>query len=645
MTEQEAVKIAAASGSVDIGTVRALMEMYPKEIDEYTKEDFQTTTPYEYIHLYRFDEFEQGIMLSKMAERAKKVHFSNFHTMYKRFKRNQPADDTKSANISDPEDNYTDFYGQPLSLKCGRWICDDSGVRTTTQYGVTYACPHAIMPVARMRNIDTGIEKLQIAFRRGRAWRTAIFDRKTLSSTNRIIDLADCGIAVTSENARDLVKYFYELEQLNPEALPEIECVTHLGWIDRGAGLEFVPYTDGVVFDGEAEYKKRFEAVAMKGDFQKWIDCMNQNIRQNPQPMARIVFAASLSSVLIKLLDCNCYWLHLWGGTSTAKTVLTMCAASIWGNPERGQFLATFNSTVVGNEKSAAFSGAMPYMMDELQLVDAKKDMDAIIYMLTEGCGRTRGNKYGGIDPTSEWRNCAISTGERPLNSLSSGGGAMARVIEAECKRPFFGDDENARRVIAAINNNYGFFGRAFVEHLRKKTREELDESFNKYSKQLADCGIMVKQAQAAALILTADALACEICFDEATRLSAEDILPYLKTKDEVDVNARAYEHICEQVVSNQYRFIRNDDRPAELWGTLGGDGSVYIIKSIFARMCADGGYNSQALLSWLDDRGLIERDSNGKRAVVKRVNSALARCVHLTLYNDNGEVDDYPEI
>lgn len=618
-------------------TAQVLVELFPKSIEEYTREDFlDTEKPYEYIYLHKNDKFTQKKLITKMAEQAKKVGVSNFPTLYKLYASSQPDE-------PDDADNYTCFTDQPLALRCGKWICDDSGVRTLTENGVVYACPHPIMPVARLCNIDTGVEKVKVSYRRNRAWRTAVFDRKTLSAANKIVDLADCGIAVTSETARDLVRYFYEVEQENPTVLPEIECVTHLGWIDRGEGLEFVPYTDGVVFDGEAEYKKRYEAVKLKGDYQKWFDCINENIRRNPQPMARIVFASSLASVIIKLLDCNCYWLHLWGGAGTAKTVLTMCAASIWGNPERGQFLATFDSTVVGCEKSAAFSGAMPYMMDELQLVDVRKNMDQIIYMLTEGCGRTRGNKYGGIDATSQWRNCVVSTGERPINSMSSGGGAMARVIEVECKNPFFGEDENVRKVLNIITNNYGFFGKAFVAFLLKKTREQLDELYDGYYKIFAEKGIMAKQAQAGALILTADSLACELCFDDDTQLKADEVVPFLKTKDEVDVNARGYEYICEQVVSNQFRFIKNADRPSELWGALDGDSAVYIIKSVFSKMCLDGGFNPQSLLSWLDDRGLIERKDKHK-TVLKRIGEAPTRCVHITLCDDSAEIDDYPE-
>lgn len=619
-------------------TAEVLNEVFPKSIEEYTREDFlDTEKPYEYIYLHRHNKYTQKKLITKMAAQAKMVGVSNFPTLYKLYASVQPDDP------DDDTDNYTNFSDQPLALRCGKWICDDGGVRMHTEYGIAFACPHPIMPVERLCNIDTGIEKVKVAFRRNRAWKTVIFDRKTLSSSNKIVELSDCGIAVTSETARDLVKFFYDIEQENQTILPETECVTHMGWIDRGEGLEFVPYTKGIIFDGEAEFRGRFSSIVQRGDFKKWIDCMDKHIRRNSNPMARIVFSSALASILIKLLNCNCFWLHLWGGSGTAKTVLTMCAASIWGNPERGKFLTTFNATYVGNEKGAAFSGSMPYMLDELQILGVKRDMDNLIYMLTEGCGRARGNKQGGLDTISQWKNCVISTGEEPINSVNSGGGSMARVVEVECKRPFFGDDDTARKVLGVVLENHGFFGAAFVEYIRKLPEGELERIYERCYKSFSDRGLMDKQIQTGALILAADELACRMCFDDDTQLTTDDIAPFLKTKDEVNVNARGYEYICEQVAANQFRFIR-DEHPTELWGALDGDSAVYIIKSVFARMCHDGGYNPSSLLSWLDDRQLIER--NGKNMTVpKRIDNVLTRCVHLTLYDDGVESDDLPEL
>lgn len=614
----------------DPDIVAAFEELFPKNIEEYTKEDFlDSDKPFEYIYLHRHNKYIQDKLISKMAAQAKRVGVSNFQTLYRSYARMQPDD-------PDDTENYTNFEGQPLSLRCGKWICDDGGVRVQTEYGITYACTHPIMPVARMCNIDTGIEKVKVAYRCRRAWRTAVFDRKTLSAANKIIDLADFGIAVTSENARELVKYFHEIEQRNPTALPEIECVTRLGWIRRGEETEFAPYAEELVFDGETEYKKKYESVSIHGDAQKWFDCINKNIRRN-SVAARMTFASALASVLAKPLGCNCFWLHLWGETESAKTVLTMCAASIWGNPEIGSYITTFNSTYVGMEKSSAFFNSLPYIVDELQIVDSKKDMDNLIYMLTEGCGRTRGNKLGGVDNVAEWKNCVITTGERPINTGRSGGGSVNRVIEIECKDKFFGNGnedkfDHPRDIANLVKANYGILGKMFVVYLLDSGLKRAESIFKGFSDDLTqNYNITQKQAHSAALILTADKLVTDLCFEDGTELTAAEVAEFLKTKDEVSIAPRAYEYVCEYVTANQNRFRITENSP-EVWGEISADGtSVYIIKSKFNQICTEGGFNPQSLLSWLSDKKLIRR-TDKHTTVLKRIGLTPVRCIHLTL-------------
>lgn len=631
MDKTEAEALCKAAGASE-DTAEVLTELFPKKIEEYTKSDFlDSDKPYEYVFLYKDNKFMQQKIIAKMSEQAKKVGVRNFPTLYKSYTAGQP--DSSPNEIG----NYTDFPQQPLALPCGKWTCDIGGVRALNDLGgASWACPHPIMPVERLNNIDTGIEKVRIAFRRERGWRSIIVERKTISTTNKITELSDYGIAVTSETARNLVNYFYDVEQQAGELIPTRECVTHLGWIDRGEGAEFVPYVEDIVFDGEADYKKRYAAISLKGSYEQWIDFIDENIRRNPDIIARIAFAASLASVLVKPLFCNCFWLHLWGESESAKTVLMMCAASIWGNPTISQYITTFNSTYVGNEKGAAFCGSLPYLLDELQIVD-KKDMDALIYMLTEGAGRSRGNKNGGLDLVPHWKNCTISTGEKPINSGRSNGGAVNRVLECECKNKFF---EQPRKVAAFVQQNYGIFGKIFVLTLQKDgVMKHAEELLEKYTDELTERKITQKQAQSAALILTADALACEIAFDEDTRLTVDEIADFLKTKDEVSANPRAYEYVCEQVASNQMHFIAGD-RPIDLWGALDGNGGVYIIKSVFMRICDEGGYNAVPLLSWLNDRGLIER-SGGKNTIPKRIGGVVTRCVHLSMCDDTAEYPD----
>ncbi len=604
-----------------------------KPVSDYTKEDFLTgTEPYEYCCAFIDDPFEFERAKARVTEQAAKLKIRSFMTLLGNYCRKY------AKNLSETF-MATNFPMQPIQLICGNYICDYTGVSLD---GET-VCAHPIMPIMRLCNIDTGIEKIKIAYSRGgRVFRYLIVDRKTISSANKIVDLSDSGIAVTSESAKALVKYFAKIEQLNPELLPETECVTRMGWITQAdEQLDFAPYIDSIAFDGEAEYKKHYDSVKAVGDVRKWYEVIYRNIRLK-SVAARMVFASSLASVLVKPLGCNCFWVHLWGETECAKTVLAMTAASIWGNPEIGDYIMTFNATTVGMEKTAAFYNNLPYILDELQIINDKRDLDNLIYMLTEGSGRSRGNKLGGLDAVPKWKNAVITTGERPITTARSGGGSVNRVIEIECKEKFFDDP---RHVANTVKANYGAFGKMFVQKLIKDGFGHAEELFDSYQKKLiADYDIMQKQAQSAALILTADTLMCEMLNIQETALKSEEVAEFLKTKASVSVNPRAYEYMCSFVALNSTRFIYNPDKPIDQWGVLPGDKqSVYIAVPVFRKVCEEEGYNSQALLSYLRDNRLIELDKAGKNSVNKKVNGLSTRCIHMTLPVEND--DKYDDI
>ena len=170
------------------------------------------------------------------------------------------------------------------------------------------------------------------------------------------------------------------------------------------------------------------------------------------------------------------------------------------------------------------------------------------------------------------------------------------------------------------------------------------EELFNEYYEQLiGEFDIMQKQAQSAALILTADKLATEMLFADTPSLSPKDISDFLKTKASVSANPRAYEYVCEFVAANQNRFMGNAEF-GEVWGVMDeSKDSVYIMKNKFNQICDEGGYNAQSLLSWLSDRGLIRRTDKKHYDVVKRIGNASIRCVHMTL--SNVENEDYSDI
>lgn len=600
-----------------------------KDFPVFTLDDFlNTTKPYEFVYGFKDDSFQLRQIVEKVSKNAAEVKFRSFKKTYESYviTLNQ-----KSGYLL--TDSTTQFEGQELELDCGQWRADEFGVSMVTNYGAEeFACVHPILPVMRLVNIDTGAEKLNIAYRKGKQWRHVIADKKTLASNNSIINLAEVGIAVTTENSRLLVRYLHDVENRNYDFIPERNSVGRLGWIeDEG----FSPYVDELVFDGDINYKTFFESVKEHGDYDIWLD-LARTVRKG-SVVSRLALAGSFASVLVKPLGGLPFFIHLWGGTEAGKTVGLMLAASVWANPEIGRFIHTFNSTAVGREKSAAFVNSLPLILDELQISKEKKEFDKDIYMLSEGVGRTRGNKSGGVDRTPVWANCILTNGEMPITSSSSGGGAVNRIIEVECTEKLF---ENPREVASIVKKHYGYAGKIFVEELQKDGNMEYAEGlFRSFYQRLSENDTTEKQAMAAALVLTADRLSEEWIFHDGRELTIDDVKHFLQSKASVSVNQRGYEYLCEYVVQNANHFC-GESRDIEVWGKLDDD-QVSIVNREFNRICSDGGFNPKALLSWLRDNNKIELPMKGF-AKTKRINKIPCHCIVLILNDDADSSQDY---
>ena len=603
-------------------------------ISPYTKDDFlKGTKPFEDVYAHKADPFVHDRVLEQMTIWAKSVGVNGFKKLYKAY-----IDSLRIKNKEIMVPNVTQFDGQEMELDSGRWVADEFGIRTDGPYGSDIeACNHPIMPVLRLVNIDTGAEKLQIAYRKGKQWRKVIAEKGVLASANKILELANVGVAVTSESAKHLVQYFYDLESLNYDRIPEKNSVSRLGWIeDEG----FSPYVEELVFDGDANFRTFFESVKKRGSMEKWLG-MARGIRQK-SVFARVILASAFASVLVKPLGGLPFFVHLWGGTESGKTVGLMLAASVWANPEIGRFIHTFNSTAVGREKSAAFVNSLPLILDELQIVKDKREFDKDIYMLSEGAGRTRGTKSGGVDKTPTWANCILTSGEMPITGAGSGGGAVNRIIEIECREKLF---EDPRGVADTVRKNYGFAGRAFVEHLQQYgAMERAADLFKRYSVQLSEGDTTEKQAMAAALVLTADNLATEWIFKDGRALTAGEIGEFLRTKASVSAHERGYQYLCETISQNANKFLGGDAPVSDVWGRLEDDDTAIVIRKVFDSICADGGYNAQALLSWLAQNNYLQTSKPHLTKTV-RINNIPTRCVVLRLpqlENDDFEPLDY---
>ena len=580
------------------------MDKHMETIRGFSYDDFLSVKPYEYLYRFKGTSFEREQIITALKKRAADVGYKNFTKSNKCF-----VESKKSAEKAAVTQNKTEFPDQPLELNCGQWTADAEGVRRPNSSGVyEYACRHPIMLVARLEDHDSKTTQFVVGYRMpGEAaeWQELVFDNLDLSTTNGIIKLSAWGIDVTSNSASKLMAYLNELRMLNYDRIPKQSSIKRMGYID---GVGFAPYSDKLVFGAAAEFRALYDSISAKGSYEAWLD-IAKKCREESVP-AHIMLSASFASPLLAVVGSLPFFVHLWspdGGTG--KTVALKLAASIWANPEMGKYVQTLNATNVGMEKTAAFLGQLPYCMDELQLSRDQQGKSKIdVYQLAEGVGRTRGTKGGGVEATSRWQCCFLTTGESPITDIKRGSGAVNRVIDIGCStdKPVLKD---GRTVTQVIDANYGHAGRIFISKLYEYDNmlESVKITYNEYRRQLEKANVTGKQAMAAAAILTASQLAAYWIFKDEKNLTVEEIVDYLATNETASLGANAYEYLRGWIAQYSYRFVCGEYKPSgDFYGAIEGN-TVKILRHVFDEAMSKAGYNPRSVLRYFRDERILD--------------------------------------
>ena len=264
------------------------------------------------------DEIHKAKVLLTLEDRAAqlgvKTKFTKMVSAYKKVERQlQQAAKKKPLQSLD---NWTNFDGPYDRMYCGSWIAREDGiwVQDTGRPDVV-VCYHPILPVERLKNLETGEEQLKLAYKRNGKWEEIIVPKTLVTSANKIVALSGRGIAVTSENAKLLVRYLSDVENLNEKYISVQYSSSKLGWIRGG----FLPYDTEIVFDGDSRFKQAFESIQEHGCRERWYDHVKE-LRATGRIELKFMLAASFASVLLPILGGLPFFVDLWGEKEGVKT-------------------------------------------------------------------------------------------------------------------------------------------------------------------------------------------------------------------------------------------------------------------------------------------------------------------------------------
>ncbi len=544
--------------------------------------------------------------------------------------------------------NKTAFTGQPVELECGQWRANDLGV-TMQRFDnkgmpvIINACTHPILPVEILKNVDTGDERIRLAYFKYGTWNQVTVGRDVCADNNSIVKvLSKIGIEVTTENAKSLVKYISDCVGYNPAKLSPKRSINRLGW----AGNEFMPYAQDIVYDGDERFNAVFKNIRQEGSFDAWKDHCSV-LRKNK--IVRMAFAASAASPLLSLVNALPFVFHIWSGDSgTCKTVAVMAAMSIWGDPKMGGLLKTMDNTQYFYMESAAFLRSIPFAGDELQTVKDRwtTNYDKLIYRLTEGIMRGQGKASGGVKETMTWCNSFLFTGEEPITKQNSRAGSKNRVIEIEIESKLL---EDGNYSVSVLEENHGFAGKMLVDYLRGTETRKLKEEYKRLFDSMCKLDTTEKQAMAMSCILVADRILTELIFTDEIPLTIADVKEYLRSANEVDVAERSYQAVLNWIAKNPVRFQNPNGTDSlnkgEVWGRIDEDEEhpekppvAVINKDVLCEFLEKTGFDYAAISKKWAEKNRLVKNTQGKFVHQTKVHGIKASYLKINMEPDADE-------
>lgn len=296
-------------------------------------------------------------------------------------------------------------------------------------------------------------------------------------STKVIEELAELGLWLST--AKDKTANIMQYLQSGTDA-PRARKVERTGWHD---GVFILPnevvgnHSEKLIFQGSGK-----PPIATAGTLEGWRDGVAKYAVGNP--LLLLSLGAGFAGTLVRLSGLDSGGFHFYGDSKAGKSTICDMAASIWGNPK--DYRMSWKATAVGIEYASASYNDLPFLLDEINLADPR-EVDSVVYMISQGKGKARGRDTGGLRDFAVWRCFAISNGEQDIATVikqtgkTIKAGQAVRLLAIPARRSCGAFDAlhgfpNAPalcgQLITAAAKHHGAAGYAF---LTKLTAEDLE--------------------------------------------------------------------------------------------------------------------------------------------------------------------------
>ena len=276
---------------------------------------------------------------------------------------------------------------QSFSIPAG-YSVSNNGIEKVAGESMITVCRRPVIIKSKTFSVDEKIFKLILAYMTQTGnWETLPPTKATIVfHRNKLVDLANNGLPVTSSNSNLLVDYRDAFNAQNENCLPLTYTVSRCGWFHFNGKDYFVdPRRDcfivnkekniSVVVDSLSQFAK---SLLQGGKLSEWKKAYEL---AKKFPVARIMVVAAIAPILLKILGERKFLLYIVAPTRAGKTTALYLAASAVGDEK---MIRSFDATKNSLASAAADVNDFAFLIDEKQVADhrLKEQFDTLAYAL-----------------------------------------------------------------------------------------------------------------------------------------------------------------------------------------------------------------------------------------------------------------------
>lgn len=484
----------------------------------------------------------------------------------------------------------------------------------------------------RIFNIDTGLEKMELAFLYMGNWRRIVQPKQNLFIAKNVVSLSSYGLNLTSETAKYFVKYLSDLEAYNMDKIMIRQAVSRLGWRKNSAGQDefLVPTDNRYIYDLE-DGGDVSEAFVQRGSLQDWLDVTAEVIKY---PMAKFILATSFAAPLLKIIGHRNFMLYFWGSSSGGKTAAMVWALSVWGHGQ--DLMMSFNTSAAGLEGKFALMNDLPIGINERQVSSGGREkqelLERMVYLIEGGKGKTRATPSG-LRKTLKWRTIGMASGEEPLSKEQSMQGVKTRLLEFNTYPVL--EINLAKSLYAHAQEMCGLAGPIFIERLTyeaEHNRKDIKDAYLTLNKILTETypDYFSVHIDSVTLVCIAYYLFRQWLYNIPKHIAEQeaiDLANYaiseLPTQRQISDTERAWDLVQNWISSNKARFEKPHQKETltPIYG-FEKDNCLCIYPEHLDRALTDAGFSTDKILREFANKDMIvsevEGGSNKRRFKIK---------------------------